>query len=397
MADLVSKGMLGVTALLSIRYIADPAQYALFTLAISAVTLTSQVLASSFNTIFVVAADKLGLADGPSRFLAFQLLAVLVLGALALPLAPRVGWVYPLGIALAIGYCMSEFTKSQSQHALDFRRFSIIELSRSGLFLTGQLILLVLASFHLVAWEILAVQAASLWVVFVLFMRGRVKAIHVMDVRAGLEVAKTVLGSPFRLLFVQSAVVAVLMQVDVWMLHALGNAHAVATYGSAYRYYTLAMMVSTSMRAILLPTVQRAPTAAALDALFRKQLRVLAMIAPVVLVLAVGASWWIPLIDAGRYPGAVEVFRILSVSALVSVAFNPHMSVLLRFEDFRFTVGASLGALLIAVSLHSVLIPRFGEAGAAVATLVAFSCLNGAAFWRSRMHREQMRSEENAA
>lgn len=396
-ADVVSKFMLGVTALLSIRYITDPAQYALFTLAISAVTLTSQVLASSFNTIFVVAADKLGLAEGPARFLSFQMLSVLLLAALALPLAPRVGWVYPLGVLLALGYCMSEFSKSQSQHALDFRRFTRIELTRSGLFLTGQIALIVAAGFRLMAWEVLAVQCASLWIVFALFMRRRVNARQILDVRAGFDVASTVLRSPFRLLFVQSALVAVLMQLDVWMLKALASTHAVATYGSAYRYYTLAMMVSASMWAILLPVVQRASRADDLDALFRKQLRVLAMVAPVVLALAAAAQWWIPLIDAGRYPGAVPVFRILAVSALLSVAFSPHMSVLLRFEDFRFTVGAALGAVGVALALHWTLIPRFQEVGAAVATLCAFLVLNGCAFLRSRHHRARLREKEGAA
>lgn len=396
-ADLVSKFMLGVTALLSIRYIVDPAQYALFTLAVSAVTLTSQVLASSFNTIFIVAADKLGLAEGPSRFLAFQLLTVLLLGALALPVAGRVGWVYPLGVCLALGYCMSEFSKSQSQHALDFRRFTRIELARSGLFLAGQLALIAAAGFQMMAWEVLAVQTASLWVVFFLFMRTRVTSRQILDVRAGIEVARKVLRSPFRLLFVQSALVAVLMQTDVWMLKALGDLHAVATYGSAYRYYTLAMMVSASMWAILLPVVQRAPNADALDVLFRKQLGVLARIAPVVVILAAAAPWWIPLVDAGRYPGAVPVFRILSASALISVAFSPHMSVLLRFEDFRFTVAAASAALGIALVLHWILIPRFGEVGAAVATICAFLVFNGSAYGRSRYHRARLRAEEASA
>lgn len=396
-ADLVSKFMLGVTALLSIRYIADPAQYALFTLAISAVTLTSQVLASSFNTIFVIAADKLKLADGPSRFLAFQLVAVLALALLALPFAPGIGWVYPLGVLLALGYCMSEFSKSQSQHSLDFRRFSTIELTRSGLFLLGQVALIFAAQFRLMAWEVMAVQSVSLWLVFGLFMRKRVEAKQVLDVRAGIEVARTVLGSPYRLLFVQSAIVAVLMQTDVWMLKVLGDTHAVATYGSAYRYYTLAMMVSASMWSILLPVVQRAASADELDALFRKQLRVVAMVAPLVLVLALSASWWIPLIDAGRYPGAVGVFRILSLSAMLSVAFSPHMSVLLRFEDFRFTVGAALGALVVALALNGVLIPLYGETGAAIATLCAFLTLNGSAYLRSRHHRARLRLQEGAA
>ena len=396
-ADLLSKVLLGVTALMSIRFIQDPAQYALLTLAVASVTLTSQILATSFNTIFVVAADKLQLADAPSRFLSFQLLAVGLLTLGLLPFARQLGVVFPIGVALASGYCLSEFSKSQSQHSLDFRRFTRIELTRSSLFFGGQLVLIATVGRHLMAWQVLAVQAASLWVVFVLFMRTRVAWRGLMDVGSGLQVARTVLASPFRLLFVQSALIAVLMQADVWMLKAIAGDATVAAYGSAYRYYTLAMMVSTSMWSILLPVVQRAATSAELDTLFRKQLRVWAVVAPVVIALAWAAPWWIPLVDEGRYPEAVRVFQILAASALLSVAFSPHMSVLMRFEDFGFTVGACAAALVVGVSLHWVLIPLWGATGAAWATLCAFLVLNGSAFLRSRHHRGRLRASEAGA
>lgn len=395
-SDLVSKVLLGATALLSIRFMADPSQYALLTLAVAAVTLTSQVLATSFNTIFVIAADKLDLADAPARFLAFQLVAVLLVGVAIAPFARSAGIVFPIGLILATGYCLSEFSKSQSQHALDFRRFTKIELTRSGLFLTGQVVLIALVGRHLMAWQVLSVQALSLWLVFVLFMRTRVPWRGIINVRSGFLVARTVLGSPFRVLFAQSALIALLMQTDVWMLKALASDEVVAAYGSAYRYYTLAMMVSTSLWSILLPVVQRATTADALERLFRKQLRIWAMLAPVVILIAIAAPWWIPMVDEGRYPDAVRSFQILSVSALLSVAFSPHMSVLLRFEDFAFTVGAAAVALLAAIALNALLIPHWGAVGAAWATLCAFLILNGSAFLRSRHHRQRLRVREAA-
>ncbi len=395
-ADLVSKVLLGATALMSIRFIADPRQYALLTLAVASVTLTSQVLATSFNTIFVVAADKLNLADAPARFLSFQLVAVALVALLLAPFASAAGVVFPIGIALAAGYCLSEFSKSQSQHVLDFRRFTRIELTRSGLFFGGQLALIAAVGQHLMAWQVLAVQAVSLWLVFTVFMRTRVTWRGLLDVRSGVQVARTVLTSPFRLLFMQYACIAMLMQIDVWMLKALTGDSVVAAYGSAYRYYTLAMMVSTSMWSILLPVVQRAASADDLERLFRKQLKVWALLAPVVVVLAVAAPWWVPLVDEGRYPEAVRVFQILSASALLSVAFSPHMSVLMRFEDFRFSVGAAGAALVTAVVLHLSLIPIWGGVGAAWATLCAFLVLNGAAFLRSRYHRARLRVIEGS-
>ncbi len=76
-------------------------------------------------------------------------------------------------------------------------------------------------------------------------------------------------------------------------------------------------------------------------------------------------------------------FRILAASAFLSLAFSPHATVVMRFEDFRYQAGVALGVLLGGIGLQFALIPRFGPAGAAFGVLMTYAALNGVNYARA--------------
>jgi O-antigen/teichoic acid export membrane protein len=114
--------------------------------------------------------------------------------------------------------------------------------------------------------------------------------------------------------------------------------------------------------------------------------------APVILTGAWLSRWIIPLIDGGKYPGAISVFRILAVSAIISLAFSPYVNTVMRFGKFRYLLGLVCGGICISVGGNLVLVPFFGAAGTAVSTLISFAFVNGMTYLKGS---ELLRNSEH--
>jgi O-antigen/teichoic acid export membrane protein len=196
-----------------------------------------------------------------------------------------------------------------------------------------------------------------------------------------------VIAGPYAWLVAYFAVLAVFSQVDVLLLKALSDERTLAAYGSALRYYALLSLALGAVHAVLLPAIQRAASQAELDTLYAQHFRLLALFVPAVALAALAAGWILPWIDLGRYPDAVPAFRILAASAVISFAFSPHVNVLLKRERFRFLFLLIVAALAVDIVLNLALIPRFGAAGAAAATLLASACVTVPIFLASRRAR----------
>ena len=152
------------------------------------------------------------------------------------------------------------------------------------------------------------------------------------------------------------------------------------------------------MHAVLLPTIQRVENIEELNDIIRMVNKLLLIFVPLVIGGAWASQWIIPWIDHGKYPNAILVFRILSISAILSFAFSPHVNLILRYEEFKFLLVLVCGALLVDIIVNLMLIPRLGAAGAAISNLIAFGFLNGAIFWRSlRQQKIFMRGSQGAS
>jgi len=171
------------------------------------------------------------------------------------------------------------------------------------------------------------------------------------------------------------------------MLKAIASNIQLATYGAAFRYYTLVSLALASIHVVLLPAIQQLKSPDQLDELLAKHVRILAIFALVTGAGAWAAQWIIPAIDMGKYPDSVMVFRILAVSAILSFALSPHVNLLMRFEDFRFLTILISVALFINVTLNFPLVRSKGAVGASIATLIAYLFLNGSIFLRARRYR----------
>lgn len=380
--DLASKVTLGVLGLMLIRYL-PAAEYAAYTFALSLAAFATQSLAATFNRLYILSAPRMGLhAEWSSIVL--QLLLLGGLAVLGLPLASSLGGLYGLVVLLACASCVSEFAKTYYQRDLQFLRFSQIELYRSLLFFCCALVLFHLYGTSVSAAAVVAIQAASLLAVAGLALGKKPAGWRATGSREISRFARAAVKGEYSWLFAYFFVLGLFTQADVFMLKMLGDDDMIATYGSAFRYYSILSLALGSVHVVLLPMIQKASSHRELEALLDKHRQILAVFIPVVALAGWLAGWAIPWIDAGKYPEAVATFRVLCVSAVISFAFSPHVNLIMRFERFRFLLWLILIALALNVLVNVLLIPSYGAVGAAVSTMVSAATVTVSIFVLSR-------------
>jgi O-antigen/teichoic acid export membrane protein len=386
--DLVAKLMLAVVTLALIRYL-PPAEYARYTLAVAAASFAAQALASTFNRIYIVGYERLDMAGASPAFLGFQLMVVGGAALLAAPWHARLQGLYLPACALALGTCLSEFAKTAYQQELRFTRFSQVEVARAALTAAGVLVVLAAARGHAGAWMVVSVQAVAMAVVFLASTGRRVVGREMLHPGRAAAFAVSVLRTRYGYLFGYFALVAALSQLDVFVLAALAPPLEVATYGAAFRYYSLLSLALASVHAVLLPVLQKVETPDEQDRIMGRQWQMAAVFTPLVLAGAVASAWIIPWLNGGRYPDTVPAFQLLAVSAVVSFAFSPHAHVVLRFQDFRYLFWLAAGGLALHLVLLVVLVRADGAVGAALGTLATFAVVIGLILLRARTHRRR--------
>lgn len=373
-ADVASKVLLGIASIALIRYM--PTQnYAALTFAVTVGTIGAQILAAGFNRIYILAFEPLGLGERLGPYLAAQcwLLAAMIVAGL--PLLSILGAAYPLVALLAAGLLLSEFAKTFYQRELAFDRYSALEVGRALGQACGIGALIGIFGTGLAAEAVVAVQGAALLASFALALGLRRRWRGLLDVHATKALLRDVLRGPYGTLLSYFSVVALFSQIDIVMLRTLADDVQLASYGSAFRYYAFLMLALGAVHAVLLPRVQRAQDASAVEGIYEQHLRLLVFFAAIALAAGWMAHWVLPWVDQGRYPDAVPAFRILCASAVVSFACSPYANVLMKRHRFRVQLHLILAGLCIALVLHAILIPGAGAIGAAWATLISTACV----------------------
>jgi O-antigen/teichoic acid export membrane protein len=381
--DMLSKFLVGTVGILLIRYMPEN-EYAKYTFAMALVGVISQTLSASFNRIYIIGFDSLNLKDASDSFLGFQFLIVFVLVCLTVAFQDMCNGIYWLVVLLTLASCLSDFSKTAFQQELKFYRFSTVELFRSALFLAATYVVITIAKDQIKAGQILVIQSLALLCTFFLAFRKRIQVRKMVQFRTAFEIAHSVITGNYKLLFGYFTLLAVFSQADIFMLRTFADDVTLATYGSAFRYYSLLLLSLGAIHAVLLPTIQKVKSASEMDEVLKGINRMLVVFVPVVVICIWGAQWFIPWIDKGKYPDAIAVFRILAASAVVSFAFSPYVNLVMRFERFRFLFFLIIVSLLASVTLNVILIAKYKAVGAALTTLITAGMVNISIYIKSR-------------
>ncbi len=382
------KVLLGIMTVLVIRYM--PAeQFAHYTLAIALGTFVSQTLSSSFNSIYIVGHERLALRTSFAALASLQIIMLAAVWILLSPLQGRMAGTFWWAFVFAIGVCAVEFAKTVYQQQHRFLSLSTMEVIRSVVILISTAALIYALRDHLRAWHVLGIQAASMLAVSGPTIRARTTSEGLTHLSRAREIAVQLLRGEYRFLFTYFGLVALLSQTGIFALKFRANDMELASFGAAFRYYTLISLALAAVNAVLLPVLQDSPSIGAVNAVFAQQAKSLTVFASAVVVSVLVAPWAIPWLDRGRYPASVPTFQILALSAIISFALSPHANLVLRYEQFRFLSKVVLAAFGLHLLLAYLLVGKWGAVGAAWSAAAAFAFLNGLSYMKARELRRQ--------
>ncbi|MCT8140284.1 polysaccharide biosynthesis C-terminal domain-containing protein [Anaerobacillus sp. CMMVII] len=369
--DLTSKILLGVIGIIIIRYMPET-EYALYSFALAMITVVAQTLAATFRRIYIVGFSEFDLKQHSDSFLGLQLLIILFLTIVSIPFHIYFNGVYLLILIMIVGTTLVEYIKTAYQQELQFLKFSVVEIVRSASFFALTLLLIFLFRHSISAWQVLSIQASTMFFIFILVFRSKLNLKQIFAIKKALEIGKSIFKGSYKYLLGLTFFTTICAQLDVFMLKWISTELQLATYGSAFRYYTLVFLALNSVNAVLLPIIQNTNNRSELDDIYMKHRKMLMLFVPIVLIGAWLSGWIIPYIDMGKYPDAVATFRILAVSAIFSFAFSPHVNLVMKFGGFKYLYYVIVIAVVMNLALNSILIPLYGAIGAAIATLVTF-------------------------
>lgn len=167
----------------------------------------------------------------------------------------------------------------------------------------------------------------------------------------------------------------VLIRVDVYMLGRWLGTEAVGQISVATTFAEYLWYIPSILGSMLFALVAAGNTPENIDKICRSSRSIIALIAPVALVLMIVGRSLIPLVYGGAYSEAGRLFVLLVPGML---AISVHLVVDSYFAGSGFppiSYFAAGGALLSKVALNLAVVPRFGVAGAAVATSVVYTLL----------------------
>ena len=377
--DLIAKVLMGL-AMLTIIRVMPIAQFAVYTVVLATVTLSTNIFVHAFNRILIVGGERMDLIKHLKPLAVLQSVLVCVATTVILFALNVDAIVFVSAIALSAALAFSSLIKTMYQRAEQFDRFGILELTRSVLFAGSLFGVMFFLDGTIKVWHAIGLQASAFLLAavpaglkFGWKTNNRVLAIS-------RDILMQIAHSQYRYLFAYLVVLAMVLQTDIYMLRLMTNERTIAEYGSAFRYYSFLTMALGAVHTVMLPLVNNATSLESLNEIYRRHRNLIILITPGIVGLAIAATWLIPIIDGGRYTEAPLVFQILAVSSILSFALSPHVNLVMRYERFKFLFRIVCVAFAVNVCVNLVLIPKFGSVGAAIGTVTGFLLVNGAIY-----------------
>ncbi len=170
-------------------------------------------------------------------------------------------------------------------------------------------------------------------------------------------------------------------QIDVLILNNTRESLDVASYGVAFKYYSLVLSLLPALQVVL--RVKNSSVEMTENARLRKESVVnwlkksFPLSALLFIVGFIVAKVFFPILNGHGYNDSILIFDILLVGACLSYMTAPNVSVMLAAEKQRTLFFLSIGAFLINFIGNCIFIPKYGGIAAAFTTVLAHFFLNG--------------------
>ncbi len=177
--------------------------------------------------------------------------------------------------------------------------------------------------------------------------------------------------------------VALFSQLDVFMISRFMAVEDLAEYGVALRYYGVLMLMFPAIKTVLKVRTSQTDMVGNPERqriFFKKWMKA---VTPPALILLAGAvlcsDFFMNLLNGPRYVASIFPFKVLAVSAVLSYVFSPNTDIFRAMNKYFLLFCFGMVGLIVNFFGNLVLIPHYGIAGAAMATLAAYLIVNGSA------------------
>jgi O-antigen/teichoic acid export membrane protein len=386
-AEVTSKVILGISHIVIIRAL-PVGEFGRFSFLYATAFAITNFSGVALNRAMMVQTAKGGEQQRP---LVAGALVSCVGGAVLIPIVGVVGSYSFGGILSAgtfvVGYLLLDYLRSLHQAEMRFREYSLIEVVRSALVVASTFVALHLpptsrwgigraeALLYLQGGAMLAMAAP--WVVWVRRPKGR------PSLRSALAGWRDQFNAGRIALFFYFAAVGLIGQIEVFVLKTVGTESDLAVFSAAFRYYSLLLMATGAVSAVLTPLAQRIDTAHSFLDLLR-QGRGYFLVFGVVTLVSIPCLYAVRgLLGLEKYPGFLAVYAILCVASVQAIFLSPHVSALMRMQDHGFLNAVAYAVILGSIASCALLVRMAGPAGAAMSYCAANLVLNGLAYRRA--------------
>lgn len=331
--DFASKGLAAAFIVALVRWL-PPAQLAEYVFVSALVVLGATTFNGFFNRHYIVSNADEGAARMYRRWQVMS--SALVFALAAILLAPeRAPETLVAGLCCAAAAAAFDFARTHAQKIGRFGRYAASELLRSGVFLALAIPILMLAGRHTVP-ALLAAQAGCYLVAARLLPA-------LPPLGCGQLRARALLADPTAAsLVAYFALLGLFGQLPMLILERTGSEVELAAFGSAVRYYGLALGVVVATNVVLLPKLAAAHNAAELLTLLRQTRPMVVGALALLGVVALAGYLVIPYIDGGKYPDAPSLFLILCSALAPGIVMAPLTNTFLRLRLFFHLVASLL-------------------------------------------------------
>jgi O-antigen/teichoic acid export membrane protein len=285
------------------------------------------------------------------------------------------------------GYLVLDYLRTQHQSELRFVEYSGIEIARSTLILLATFAALRSAGpvegVGRAPELLMASQGAVMLLMAIPWVLWVRRAKIALRLSASFSAWRSCLSRHTVALTFYFAAVGLLGQTEVFVLRRFGTTMDLAVFSAAFRYYSLLLLATGAVGAVLTPMSQRTETAYSFLDLLRKG-RLYFLLFGGVALASIPALYLVrELLGVEKYPGFFVVYAVLCLASIQGVFLSPHVSALMRLDDHTFLNALAYGVIAMSICCCVVLVRGAGALGAAISYCVANTVLNGLAYRRA--------------
>lgn len=167
-------------------------------------------------------------------------------------------------------------------------------------------------------------------------------------------------------LFLASIFTTIYFRIDILMLEAMINLESVGIYSVAFKLFESAMILPWMLSIVFLPRLSKSKTLN-----FKRDILLYFIIGFIIFIaFFYTVEFFIKLLFSSEYEDSIIVAKILSIS-IIPITLNSYLFTLLNAKNLsKYNAIIAFFMCLANIYVNLLLIPKYGEVGASVATIL---------------------------